>query len=99
MRLFIARFRRTIEGDTKDLPLSPSITTAEQAWAAAREAAAGMDFPVEVVDIFPVTANVIEVELPPDPDTSDLYWPSIPDGLMHSLAGLYFLLMLHRYHH
>lgn len=94
MRLFIARFRRVEDGSTREFPLPPATPSLEQAWALARQAAAEADFPVEVVDVFPVTAHVIGVELPPVPDDSDLYWPSIPDGMVRAAAMLLFLFLL-----
>jgi hypothetical protein len=96
--MFMARFRRVADGKIADHPI-PGVDSLEEATALAEAAAAGMDFEVEVVSVFPVTVRVIEIEMPPDPEAGDLYWPSIPGGMLSTFARLYFLLCLHRYHH
>lgn len=94
----MGRFRRVADGNEVDRPIAHA-DSLEEAWRIARAAAAGMPFEVEVVNVFPVTVRVIEIELPPEPEPGDLYWPSIPGGIIDSAAYLYFMLCLHRYHH
>jgi len=98
MKAFVARFRRVSDGQEVDRPITGA-DSLEEAWLIARASAARLPFAVEVVNVFPVTVRVIEIELPPEPEPGDLYWPSIPGGIIDSAAHLYFMLCLHRYHH
>ena len=91
----MGRFRRVSDGKEIDRPIPDAVSLQE----AIRMAAAGMDFEVEVVHVYPITVRVIEIELPPVPDESDRYWPPLPEGILYPASALLFLFLLHRYHH
>lgn len=96
--LFVGRFRRVSDGKVVDRPIAGAVSLQEAAMLA-DAAAKGMPFECEVVGVFPVTVRVIEIELPPEPESGDLYWPSIPGGMLATFARLYFLHCLNRRQH
>jgi hypothetical protein len=91
--MFMARFRRLSDGEVAEFPMPAH--SLEEADALARHAAETFDaFPVELVGVYPVTVRVIELELPPVPESGDVYWPAIPDGLLRAAAQLLFMFFL-----